>query len=323
MTIRVGLFGAGWAARTVHGPSLRDYRKRRGGITLAAVCDVNLSRAREVAEEFGFAESYGSVREALAEGRLGAGVLAVNLAHNAEVGRMCLAAGLPILLEKPPALTRRKAQALAATVAATKGKAMVACNRRWTPVLVRLKELVARAGPIHSIRCDMRRMKRRDPDFSTTAIHAIDGLRFLSGQDFAALGITYGLSGPQGEARTCHAVGTMTGGAVVRLDVTPMAGMEMEQYTVHAGGKTFVAELALGKVEQRLMEFCDAGRRDVPVRTPSAARHDTDGFYQEVAAFLDAVRRGGPLPEPSVADTVQSVAVMEAVGKGRRRFTSK
>lgn len=320
MTLRVGLLGAGWAARAVHGPSLRDYRKRRGGITLAAVCDLDPARAAEFAAEFAFQSSYTSVHEMLTEARLDAAVLAVSIPQNAKVARACLEAGLPILVEKPPALSGRAAVGLAETVRNTKGRAMVAFNRRWTPALVRLKELVGQAGPVHSIRCDMRRVRRKDPDFSTTAVHAIDALRFLAGQDYATLRVTYGRCGPSGEAATYHAVGTMTGGAVVRLDVTPMAGMDMEQYAVQAGGRTFVAELALGKVDQRLAVFSDGRRRDITVRTPSASRHDMDGFYQEVAAFLEAVKRGAALPGPTVAETVQSVAVMEMLGKGRSQF---
>jgi predicted dehydrogenase len=317
MTLRVGLFGAGWAARTVHGPSLRDYRRRRGGITLAAVCDLNAERAAEVAAEFGFHASYTSVADTLERARLDAAVLAVSIPQNAKVGGACLEAGLPILLEKPPALTRRAVQALAETVKRTRGRAMVAFNRRWTPVLVRLRKLVAAAGPIHSIRCDMRRVRRQDPDFSTTAVHAIDAMRFLTGRDYASLRVAYGHCGPTGQAATIHALGTLDGGAVAQLDVTPMAGMEMEQYTVHAAGRTFVAELGLGKVEQRLTVFADGERREVAVRTPSAARHDMDGFYQEVAAFLEAVKKGGAMPGPTVGQTAQSVAVMAAISKGR------
>jgi len=320
MAVRVGLFGAGWAARTVHGPSLRDYKRRRGGIVLAGVCDVDATRAEEVRAAFGFERVYTSVADMLGDAALDAAVVAVSVSQNATVATACLKAGLPILLEKPPALSRRRVLALDRAARAVRGKAMVAFNRRWTPVLVRLKALARKAGPVHALRCDMRRVRRADPDFSTTAIHAVDALRFLAGRDYERLEVTYGRCGPRGRATSYHAAGTMGGGVAVAFDVVPMSGMDMERYTVHAGGRTLVAELALGGMSPSVAVFDGGKRRDVAVRVPSHARHDSGGFYQEVAALLDAVRSGRRLPGPTIGDAVQSVAAMAALAKRRTRF---
>lgn len=323
MAVRVGLFGAGWAARAVHGPSLRDYRRRRGGIVLAGVCDVDAVRADEVRDAFGFERSYASVGDMLAGAGLDAAVVAVSIPQNARVAGACLKAGLPVLLEKPPGLSARRVVALDRAARAARGRAMVAFNRRWTPALVRLRELAAKAGPVHAVRCDMRRVRRTDPDFSTTAVHAVDALRFLAGRDYARLDITYGRCGPRGRATSYHVVGVMDGGIAVGLDVVPMAGMDLERYTVHAGGQTLIADLGHGKRADGLTVLADGKERCVKVKVPSAARHDVGGFYQEVAALLDAVRRGGALPGPTIADTVQSVAVMAALGKGRTRYRAE
>jgi myo-inositol 2-dehydrogenase / D-chiro-inositol 1-dehydrogenase len=320
MAIRVGLFGAGWAAAAVHGPSLRDFKRRRGGISLAGICDIDGAKAERLRREFGFQKSYASVDAMLRDADLDAAIVAVSVSQNAPVARACLGARLPVLLEKPPALSVRAVRSLAESVRKARGKVMVAFNRRWTPSLVRLKELLDGAGPADSIRCDMRRVKRNDPDFSTTAIHGIDTVRFLTDRDYEQLTICYGRCGPKGKSASTHIVGTMTGGAVVRFDITPMAGMEMEQYTIHAGGRTLVADLGVGRHMDELSVIAGGKRRDVKVKTPSTARHDMTGFYQEVAAFLEAVKRGGRLPGPTVAESVQSVAVMVALGKGRTRY---
>ena len=43
--------------------------------------------------------------------------------------------------------------------------------------------------PIQSITCTFSRYRRRDPDFTTTAVHGIDAVRFLAGSDYAKLRI--------------------------------------------------------------------------------------------------------------------------------------
>lgn len=291
MTLRIGLFGAGWAARAAHGPSLAAYRRRRGGIVLAAVCDLDAARAEEVRVQFGFMQAYSSVAEALSGGRLDAAVVAVSSPHNADVALACVRVGLPVLLEKPPALTGRQARSLDRTIRRLKGRVSVAFNRRWNPALVRLRELLSVAGPVQTLRADLRRVARSDADFSTTAVHAVDTLRFLAGADFRSLDVIYGRCGPKAEATSFHGLGEMAGGAAVAFDIVPMAGRDQEDYTVTVGGRTFVA-----------------------------AQHDTGGFYQETAAFLDALRRHAPLPGPTVAETVQSVEIMELLGRRGRRY---
>ena len=320
MPMRIALLGAGWAARAVYGPALADYRKRRGGLTLAAVCDLDAARAAEVRADFGFECAYTSLAELFRHARLDAAIAAVSVPHNAAVAQACLRAGLPTLVEKPPALTARAARDLVRAVRRSRGRLMVAFNRRWAPALVRLKALALEAGPIHGLRGDMCRIKRRDPDFSTTAIHTIDTLRFLTGADYAHLAIEYGRCGPEGQAATYHALGAMTTGAAVAFDVVPMAGLDLERYTVHAGGRTFVAEIGFGKSPDTLVEWSAGRPRNVAFKSPSSARHDAGGFYQELAAFLDAVKKGGPLPRPSAADAVQSVTVMEALARRRARY---
>ena len=42
-----------------------------------------------------------------------------------------------------------------------------------------------RARPLRHVHYEMTRVDRRDPDFSTTAIHGIDAVRFLAGSDYA------------------------------------------------------------------------------------------------------------------------------------------
>ena len=64
----------------------------------------------------------------------------------------------------------------------------VAFNRRYVPLLAELRErirLLPAGATLQHVRYEMVRVNRRDPDFSTTAVHAIDAVRFIAGADFA------------------------------------------------------------------------------------------------------------------------------------------
>jgi len=328
MAIRVGLFGAGWAARTVHGPSLDDYRRKRRGITLAGVCDLDRKKADQVRRALEFEAAWDSPQKMLREARLDAAVVAVSAEANARVARACVRAGVPTLLEKPPAAGRSAIVSLARAVEPPRGRSelvQVAFNRRWTPSLVGLKKIMekVKARPVRSLACQFRRVARRDPDFSTTAIHAIDTLRFLADADYRSLDVLYGRGGPRGEVTDYRIQGEMTSGAAVQMEFSPMAGVMMERYTVEAGGMTFVAHYCRDEMGTRVQAWSGGKKREFKVRVPGTAMHQTGGFYQQMVAFLDAVRSGGKLPGPTVAESVQTVAVMEALRNRRRQFRAR
>ncbi|MBN2583353.1 MAG: Gfo/Idh/MocA family oxidoreductase [Planctomycetes bacterium] len=327
MAIRVGLFGAGWAARTAHGPSLADYMGRKGhGIVLAGVCDLDAAKADEVRAMFGFERAWDSPRAMIREGKLDTAVVAVHVDANAKVARLCVDAGLPTLLEKPPALSRRAVEALAWSVRPKRGGrelVQVAFNRHWTPSVLALKQAIEKSakGPIRFLSCQFRRAARRDPDFSTTAIHAIDALRFLAGSDYARLDLIYSPGGPAGEVTDYRLQGEMACGATVQMEFSPMAGHMLERYTVQAGGKSFLAHYARDESGSRIEIWSGDKMQAMKVRLPGLALHQLGGFDLQIAAFLDAVRKGGKLPGPTVGETVQTIAVMEALRQRRRRFT--
>ena len=321
MTLNVCLIGAGWAANAVHGPSLVDYRRRRRGIRLFGICDRDAVRMNQVRERFGFQHGFDSVEDMARTGQMHAAIVAVNVEQTSRITQILLDYNVPMLIEKPPAMTRRAAMALANAIGRKNGRVMVGFNRRYAPVLQRLKSEAADIGTIQIARGLQLRPARADADFSTTAIHAIDALRWLCDDDYASLDIRYGSCGSQGQSGTFHIQGQMSRGAIVELTVVPQAGRTAETYTLHAAGQTLTAELGIGGAGQVTVYHADKVRTPA-VRTPSSARHDQDGFYQEVAAFLNAVRADKPLPGPSVRECVQSVAVMEALATRRRRYSS-
>jgi myo-inositol 2-dehydrogenase / D-chiro-inositol 1-dehydrogenase len=116
-TIRVGIVGAGWIAR--------EHRRVLDSVPeaeLAAVCDVDLERARTLAAGTG-ARTYVDWRDLLDREDLGALIVCTPPRSHREPATAAMSHGLPVYLEKPIARTL----ADAAEIVAAAGRAGTVC----------------------------------------------------------------------------------------------------------------------------------------------------------------------------------------------------
>ena len=101
--VRIGLVGAGAIAHELHLPAYEKAKEQ--GVTLAAICDIDIERAKAAAEKYGVPNYYASVEEMLANCELdGVDVCTWNAAHVP----VCIAAakaGKHVMCEKPAAMT--------------------------------------------------------------------------------------------------------------------------------------------------------------------------------------------------------------------------
>jgi predicted dehydrogenase len=111
--LRVGVIGAG--AGRFH---LAAYQKI-AGVHIAALADVNTTRAEPIAAEFHVPRVYADYREMFAREHLDAVSLAVPNDWHAPIAKDALAAGLHVLCEKPLANTLEAAEDLARAVRAS------------------------------------------------------------------------------------------------------------------------------------------------------------------------------------------------------------
>ena len=108
------------------------------GVELAAVCDTNRERAREIAEQYGTS----TVDDPAALiGQVDAVVVATPTASHLEVAMPLIGAGIAVLVEKPLARTLREADALVEAARATGTPLAVGHTERFNPA-------VAAAGPL-------------------------------------------------------------------------------------------------------------------------------------------------------------------------------
>ncbi len=102
--LRVAVIGAG----TISKRHLDAY-KVTPGVTLAAVCDLNEARARELAEEYGAEKACADYHEVLNDPTIEAVSIVTPTFTHGKIVKEALAAGKHVLCEKPPALTYEEA----------------------------------------------------------------------------------------------------------------------------------------------------------------------------------------------------------------------
>lgn len=103
-TLKVAVIGAG----TISKSHLHGY-KALPNVTLAAVCDLNETRARELAEEYGAEKACADYHEVLNDPTIDAVSIVTPTFTHGKIVREALAAGKHVLCEKPPALTYEEA----------------------------------------------------------------------------------------------------------------------------------------------------------------------------------------------------------------------
>src|SRR5829696_7246574 len=100
-TLRVGIVGAGAWSRAAHVPGFQS----TPGVHLVAICDADISRAQQVADEAGISRAYASAATMLADEAVDiVSIVTPDDCHRADV-ELAIAAGVHILCEKPLATT--------------------------------------------------------------------------------------------------------------------------------------------------------------------------------------------------------------------------
>jgi predicted dehydrogenase len=325
--MRLCQVGCGEHARVAHGPSQARCARERRDLVLSACCDVDAGRAESFRRDFGHARAFANVVTMLETERPDAVVVVVPVERTVAVASLVLERGIAVLLEKPPGETPADVDRLIAAVERGGGTPhQVAFNRRFVPLVRELRRRLDEAGPPQHLHYEMARVERRDPDFSTTAIHGIDAVRYLAGSDFAAARFRYRempALGPGVANILVDAV--MASGATAHLAFTPVAGVLAERAAAHAHGHSFFLHVPMWDgVDSpgRLWHFA-AGKLAAEVRGDrpgeGSALFELGGFYGETVAFLDAVAAGRP-PSPSLRESRQSVEIAERIRERRAEY---
>jgi len=322
MTFNICVVGCGSMSSHVHGPSHQEYALRHPGVRLAACCDLDAEKAEAYRSAFGFEKAYTDMELMLDTERPDAVCLIVPEHLTAKIAIRILEKGYPLLTEKPPGINAAETRAMIEAAAKTGVPTQVAFNRRSMPYVKKLKNLLVRRwepGDIMNIRYDFYRVDRRDEDFSTTAIHGIDTVRFLAGADYKRILFEYRhIPGCEPHVMQINMFCEMESGAHAYLSFNPVSGVLLERAVVQTSGNSFMLDLPVeNSVDYpgRLIQYEQGSAIEhLPDdgRAADGRPFVTGGFYDENASFFDDIR-SGTRPVHDLASGLQSVAVAEAI----------
>lgn len=320
--MRIALVGPGWFAKEAHGPALARYAEEHPGeIELAAVCSRSVERARAFADTFGFSNAYGNFEEMLDSETLDACWVVTAAVATRDVAGQLMERRIPILLEKPPGANLVEARELAEISRQTGTPNMVAFNRRWAPATRGAIEWIADMKKVEYVYARMLRSNRMDEHFAfETGIHLLDCVRFFA--DTVCGGIVSARTQRRqtaAGAMNFHVDCEFSSGARGRCDIIPTAGVLEESYALFGANSGTIVNLPYGAesgdVPGRTELWVD-GERARSKQWPAAPHYLAWGIYNEDVEFISALKEGRK-PSPSVEESVDSVALAEAVQDGR------
>lgn len=141
--IRFGLIGCGNAAR-LHADVIRAL-----GHEIAAVCArPNSPRLPVFARDFGVPRTFTDWRAMVESRSLDALVIAVSWDQTEHLAADVVRAGVPVLIEKPLALSSQRAEEIAESAGANAPRVMVGFNRRFYDFIPQMKQTIETAMPV-------------------------------------------------------------------------------------------------------------------------------------------------------------------------------
>lgn len=229
---RIAIVGAGSWARNMHLPAIKRVRDLRKA-AYAGVCDLDRPSAESYAAELG-AKAFTDFSAMLAGLRPDGVVLLAPPSATPSLIARCVEAGVPFLTEKPPAPDAATHRRLLDSVGTLPH--IVAYNRRHAPYIRQALEWM-RDVPLQAVCCDFIRHARRDADFGTTAVHAIDAVQCLARDEFAEVRVEVA---PADKVANYFISGWTATGVRLELRITPSTGSAREHYLMVSSGRNVV-----------------------------------------------------------------------------------
>ena len=314
MAFKIAVIGCGWITTACHGPAYTKYAASHPDTELTACCDVDASRAEALRRQFGFARAYTDYLSMLEMEKPNAVCLNVPEKLLCEMGCRIMEMGFPLFSEKPPGVTVAEINRLIDVARSSGVIHQVAFNRRFTPLVVELKCQLWEIK-VHHLDHQFYRFGRMDSDFSTTAIHAIDTVRFLLG-DYQQICFHY-QELPELSQKTpivnTFMEGTFASGATAFMSICPVTGINVERTTVHGADHSFFLSMPNGPDRPGSLLHYQKGQLVEKLDGAEFCGNNEDfvlgGFEAENTAFFEAVR-SGQQPVHDFQSSLQSVEVM-------------
>lgn len=312
--VKLGFIGAGNYATSMLLPHLAQ----REGVELSTVVTTTSLSGANAQRKFGFKEATTDLDAVLGDKSIDAVFVVTRHSSHAELTRQALLAGKTVFVEKPLALTEDElAGVLAAVEESGNDRLQVGFNRRFAPLLQEARDhFGARSGPAHlRYLVNAGRLAHgswylqqgsEGSRFVGEGGHFIDTASWLLDADPVSVYATATSGNEDLQVVLRYPDGST---ATISYVTTGPSGFPKETLDLVADGRAL-----------RLDDFVRAsvyGRKKwVSSRLPKAR---DKGQNAELAAFIKAVRTGGPMPVPLeslVATTAATLAVQAGLAGG-------
>jgi polar amino acid transport system substrate-binding protein len=317
--IRLGVIGAGKFAQTY---LLHHFRNAR--VKMMTVCTATGPSAANVARKFGFREPTCDAGAVIADPRLDAVLIATRHDAHPRLASEALRAGKWVFVEKPLALDLRGLRQVAEAARAQPGRLLVGFNRRFAPLVRRTRDFFAhRHGPlVINYRVNAAPLP---PDhwiydpvegggrIRSEMCHFIDLCSYWAGATpvrvHAESASTLGSAGRPDE--NVHVTVQFADGSTASIVYTTLGDQNLPRERIEVFGDSSVAVLN----NFRTGQFYRGHR----TRYYWYIQQDP-GHRDEVKAFLEAVRGGGPMPmslEEILANSLATLLVHDSLAAGQ------
>ncbi|AXB46731.1 Gfo/Idh/MocA family protein [Amycolatopsis albispora] len=241
---RIGLavIGAGY-----WGPNLVRNAQATPGLRLEYLCDLDVSRARQVLGDYSTVRASASLDEVLADDAVGAVAIATPAGTHLKVALAALEAGKHVLVEKPLAANLAEGRRLVEAAESRGLVLMLDHTYCYTPAVRRLRELV-RGGELGDIQyLDSVRINLGlvQPDVDVLwdlAPHDLSVFGAILPDGVEPLEVAAHGSDPIGAGRACvaHLTIRLTGGAMAHVHVNWLSPTKIRTMVIGGSSRTVV-----------------------------------------------------------------------------------
>ena len=294
--MKVGIIGLGDIAQKAYLPILMN----RGDIT-PILCTRNLKALEEISSKYRATESVQKIEDLIDRKIEAAFIHAATEAHG-DIAEKLLKHGIHVYVDKPIAYHYEEARRIVALAEEKNKMLMVGFNRRFAPMIRKLKE--QEAANIIVLQKNRRHMPDQIRRFIfDDFIHVVDTLRFLVPGEIEELQI----QGRIEEGLLYHVLLTISGKGYTAMGMMNRDNGTAEEVVeyMHPGNKWVIRDLTEGirfhQGEEVHFKFGDWD--SVLYRR---------GFYQIIDRFLQSVRRG-IISQTEAKDTLLTHEICEKI----------
>lgn len=309
--LRIGFIGCGRHATKMLYPSLHLAR-----LELAAVCDVDETKARRNARWFGAESVYTDHRRMLEEESLEAVMICTGPKTHTPLALDCIERGLPVFVEKPPALNLAEAERLRERSEASGVPVMVGTMKRHSLIYRRMKEIISAPdfGPVAAVEAKMGLGWKKKNGFALlldAGFHIIDLLRFLMGE---VTGISY-QKNVHDETNTSYAIALkFESGAVGTLSVSDQQLWirNNERVEITGNGQFVLAENMIHLSHYRPDGEIGVWEPGFSIPNDENSSFFIGGYAGELRSFAEALRQGTPM-QAGIADACAALQIIKQI----------